>query len=182
VNSVLLSLDNQIFQLINLSYHNPLLNNLSLLISYLGVIVTILVIAVLLALFDKKKGKKVALLLCMGVVLSIVLTLLFKYTILRPRPYTVIDNVVLLAVELDPSFPSGHTVNSTVLAYTLSREYDKKIFMLIPLFVGLSRIYIGVHYPSDVICGFILGIFITMLSEKIFDKILYEKIRKTLKD
>jgi undecaprenyl-diphosphatase len=68
------------------------------------------------------------------------------------------------------------------LAYTLSRQYDKKIFMLIPLFVGLSRIYIGVHYPSDVICGFILGIFITMLSEKIFDKILYEKIRKTLKD
>lgn len=182
MNSGLLSLDSQIFQFINLSYHNPFLNTLSVLICYLGVIFTILVIAILIVYFDKKKGKRVASLLIIGVLLAICITFLFKYTILRPRPYALIDNVVLLAVESDPSFPSGHTVNSTMLAYTLTREYDKKIFMLIPLLVGLSRIYIGVHYPSDVICGFILGIFIAILSEKIFDKILYEKIRKTLKD
>lgn len=182
MNSILLSADSQIFQFINLSYHNPFLDNLALLICYLGVIATILVIAILIAYFDKKRGKRVASLLIIGVILAVCLTFLFKYTILRPRPSMVIDNVVLLAVELDPSFPSGHTVNSTMLAYTLTREYDKRIFMLIPLLVGLSRIYIGVHYPSDVICGFILGIFIAILSEKIFDKKLFEKIRKTLKD
>ena len=182
MNSFLLSLDSQIYQFINLSYHNPFLDNLSLLICYLGVITTILIIAILIAYFDKKKGKRVASLLIIGAILSVCLTFLFKYTVLRPRPYTLIDNAILLAVELDPSFPSGHTVNSTVLAYTLTREYNKKIFMLIPLFVGLSRIYIGAHYPSDIICGFILGIFIVILSEKIFDKILFEKIRKTLKD
>ncbi|MDO5825726.1 MAG: hypothetical protein BZ137_05280 [Methanosphaera sp. rholeuAM130] len=182
MNSMVLSLDNQIFQLINLSYHNPFLNNLSQLVCYLGVVYTILIIALLIAFFDKKKGKRVAVLLFMGVILAVCLTFLLKYTVLRPRPYTVIDNMVLLAVEMDPSFPSGHTVNSTVLACILTKEYDKKIFMLIPLFVGLSRIYIGVHYPSDILCGFILGIFIAILSEKIYDNILYEKIRKTLKD
>lgn len=178
MNSFLLSLDTEVFQFINLSYHNPFLNNLSLLLCYLGVITTIVIIALLLLIFDKKKGKKIASLLFIGIILSVFMTLVIKYAVFRPRPYVMIDNVVLLSTELDPSFPSGHTVNSTMLAAILAKEYDRKIFMLIPLIVGLSRIYIGVHYPSDVLGGFMLGIVIAFLCEKIYDNILCGKFIK----
>ena len=173
MNSIL-SWDLQLFKLINQSYHNLFLNDLSLLICYFGVISVILLILLLIAFFDKKKGKKVALTLLVGIILAMSITFLIKYSVLRPRPYNMVDNVVLLAVENDPSFPSGHTLNSTVMSYILTKEYNKKIFMLIPLFVGLSRIYIGVHYPSDVLCGFMLGIIIAIISEKIINILTYK--------
>lgn len=184
--SFLLTLDTQIFQLINLSYHNIILNNLAVIVSYFGTLGVIALILLLFLFFDKRKGKKIAILLLIGAVLSVIFVWSIKYSILRPRPYTVIPNVVLLGIESDSSFPSGHSVNSAYMAYILAKECNNKYFLIIPILVGLSRIYMGVHYPSDVLCGILLGILIAIISEYIFDRFFHDKkfinIRKTLKD
>ena len=88
---------------------------------------------------------------------------------MRPRPYTELSNLILLGLGTDYSFPSGHTATSTAMAYLLSKEYNRWIFMLIPFVVGISRLYIGVHYPSDVLGGFLLGLFIAYLLEYFFN-------------
>lgn len=95
-----------------------------------------------------------------------IVTQLIKLWIMRPRPYTELSSLIVLATESDMSFPSGHTSTSTAMAYILSSEYQKWYFMLIPIIVALSRLYMGVHYPSDVLGGFILGFIVAYLLER----------------
>lgn len=169
--SYLYSFDVLIYQLINLSYHNVFLNDLALLICYFGVTFVGILIAVLLLVFGDKKSKRVAIILLITIIVTYCLTGLIKYLVLRPRPYTQLTDYILLTTASDPSFPSGHTSNATSVFYILSREYNRYYLMLIPVVVGLSRIYLGVHYPSDVLFGFIIGLIVAY----VIDKILHQK-------
>lgn len=168
------SVDVFILELVNLSYHNFILDNLSLLISNLGIIYFWIIISILLYLFGNKKGKIVAKRMIIILVVITLFTQLIKYFIMRPRPYTELSNLILLDLGTDYSFPSGHTSTSTAMAYLLSKEYNKWCFMLIPLVVAFSRLYIGVHYPSDVLGGFLLGFFIAYLLEYFFNLKIYD--------
>lgn len=167
--SLLYSLDVELYHLINLSYHNFILNNLALGITFLGVLYTAVIVMLLVLILDRKRGRNVCLILLATVILTFVITGIFKYVILRPRPYEVLSNVILLSTGTDPSFPSGHTANATAIFYVLAKEYPNlKYLMILPILVGISRIYIGVHYPSDVLGGFILGMLIAYIVEYIF--------------
>jgi len=162
--SLLYSLDSGVLQLINQSFHTPLLNSLALLVSYMGVIYFGLAVVLLLYLSGDKKRKHVALVLLVSLILTFIVVHTLKICVMRPRPYTVMDSLVVLAHENDYSFPSGHTAIATCIAWVLARNYGNyKYFMLIPFMVALSRLYLGVHYPSDVICGFICGMVIALL-------------------
>ena len=65
------------------------------------------------------------------------------------------------------SFPSGHSTNAVTLYTSLGLYKKNKVLMIIgmivPLLVGLSRICVGVHYPTDVICGWALGLIVVFL-------------------
>lgn len=80
----------------------------------------------------------------------------------RPRPYITLKNVTEANIPFEPySFPSGHTTASFSLAVTLSFytpvwEWEVGLLALASL-VGISRVYLGVHYPSDVLIGGLLG-------------------------
>lgn len=86
---------------------------------------------------------------------------LVKILVKRDRPFEVLGDVEFVLPPPDRfSFPSGHTAGAFVLAIIISTFFP---VMTIPLFlwagaVGISRIYIGVHYPSDVLAGVLLGI------------------------
>lgn len=79
----------------------------------------------------------------------------------HPRPYWVLDNVrLLLAKELESSFPSGHTIFVFALAtgvYLYNKKIGKWYFALAGL-VGFARVFVGVHWPYDIIGGIVLGI------------------------
>ncbi len=83
----------------------------------------------------------------------------------RRRPYFTLEGVQLPSGGGDsksPSFPSNHAVNTMAGAVVVAWHFRKKLWLAIPSFVfpamvGLSRVYMGVHYPSDVLGGFLLG-------------------------
>lgn len=168
------SIDVFILEFVNLSYHNFILDNLSLIISNMGLIYFWVIISIVLYLFGDKKGKSIAKKMIVVLVVTTILTQLIKIIVMRPRPYTELSNLILLDLGTDYSFPSGHTSTSTAMAYVLSREYKRWILMLIPVIVGFSRLYIGVHYPSDVLGGFLLGLVIAYMVEYFFNLKIFE--------
>jgi undecaprenyl-diphosphatase len=92
---------------------------------------------------------------------------LLKLCVGRTRPYLVIPGARLSAHPLrDRSFPSGHTTAAFTLATSLSLAYPPLAYICFPLalLVGLSRIYLGLHYPSDVLIGAVLGTLAVLLA------------------
>ena len=80
-----------------------------------------------------------------------------KYIFKRKRPYMVSKDIKLLESDYfdEYSFPSGHTLNACLLSYFLKKNLNINLNVLAYL-VGLSRVYLGVHYPSDIIGGILL--------------------------
>lgn len=78
-----------------------------------------------------------------------------KHLLGRERP----TGAVALVAVRDPSFPSGHTATAAAAARTLAELYDlpKMPLALASLTVAASRVYLGVHHPSDVVAGWLLG-------------------------
>ena len=88
---------------------------------------------------------------------------LLKIIIHRTRPYIKLEDIRIIGSRASGhSFPSGHTSQSFFLATLLLHYYQVNIFISILLYgialmVGITRIYVGMHYPRDVLGGAILG-------------------------
>ena len=87
--------------------------------------------------------------------------LILKNVIARPRPCWVRDSIGLIAVPKDYSFPSGHTHVSVLLAVVLWHENRKWGITAgcLAVLVAFSRMYLFVHYPTDILGGVLLGAF-----------------------
>ena len=84
-----------------------------------------------------------------------------KNLIARPRPCWLDDSVTLLiSTPIDYSFPSGHTLSSVIGATVLTKTNRKFGWVAIPLaaVIAFSRLYLFVHYPSDILAGAALGV------------------------
>ncbi|HEY8119422.1 MAG TPA: phosphatase PAP2 family protein [Methylophilaceae bacterium] len=86
---------------------------------------------------------------------------------LRPRPYEVRQDIWLTGIPLDRfSFPSGHTLHAVAFCTVALAYYPMLAWLLLPftLMVGMSRVILGLHYPSDVLAGALIGLLIAALS------------------
>lgn len=86
---------------------------------------------------------------------------LLKNVFARQRPYTVDTSIkILVPFPSDYSFPSGHTLNSVTAAVTIFLYYPKPgiAALLLAGAIAFSRLYLFVHYPSDILGGIILGV------------------------
>ena len=104
---------------------------------------------------------------CALAVSFVINNLILKNVIARVRPYEAFSAVqLLIEKQSDYSFPSGHTASSFVVAVSiylfLPRRYGIPALILAFL-ISLSRLYVGVHYPLDVLCGAISGTLIAMI-------------------
>jgi undecaprenyl-diphosphatase len=90
---------------------------------------------------------------------SIFSEILIKFLVARPRPALEMGAIILTNPG-NYSFPSTHTTLAFAMAYILSREEPKlrRVFYGLAILISLSRIYLGVHYPFDVLSGVILGL------------------------
>jgi undecaprenyl-diphosphatase len=110
-----------------------------------------IVILFILALYNKLNNKDIFVIMC-----SFVAIISFKNLIARQRPFDKYNVEKLDECEIDKySFPSGHTFFAIVLTFILKKKLniDIKYF---PYLVGLSRVYLGSHYPSDILGSFLI--------------------------
>ncbi len=104
---------------------------------------------------------------------------LLKYTIKRQRPFDAYPSLIYGKAEgNDPSFPSGHTSVAFATATSLSMAFPKW-YVIVPSYtyataVGYSRLHLGVHYPSDVFAGALIGAGSSILAFKL-QKLLNKK-------
>lgn len=124
----------------------------------------IVVLPVLFWSVSKRAGR----LLAYALLLSVYVNSLIKHVFLTPRPFDPRVQVMRPVDPPNPNFPSGHAQNGTVvfgfLASRLRRTWAWIVAVLLSLFVGLSRIYVGVHDPCAVVGGLLLGALFLALS------------------
>jgi undecaprenyl-diphosphatase len=159
----LIQLDVSLFYLLNGKAQNPVLDFVMPILTTLDYWrIPIIVLAVGLVIFGKKRGRIVVLLLVLGITLSDqICNSVLKPLVGRVRPCNVLANVhLLVGCTKAFSFPSSHATNIFTGMSIFSFVYPKlKIgFFVIAALVAYSRVYVGVHYPFDVAAGVALGI------------------------
>jgi len=98
-------------------------------------------------------------------IVGLILYKKMKISTHRLRPYAVDDNIFNSVAALDKfSFPSGHTLHAVSFGLTLITYFSELTLLVIPfvISVALSRLVLGLHYPTDVIMGIIIGLTISL--------------------
>jgi len=174
------------FYHINWGLENPILDFIMPIISTLGSLYGWIIFSLVIYLFGARLGRRTALLALFALFLSNILVLLLKYVVGEPRPFLALPNVDLLMHAEGNSFPSGHTASSFAAATVIGLKYylesDGRLRLLIypcmvfAFLVGLSRIYVGVHYPYDVIIGALIGVVCALVVLKYQNRILESRV------
>ncbi|MBQ9757447.1 MAG: phosphatase PAP2 family protein [Clostridia bacterium] len=131
-------------------------------------------IVLCVVLLITKKHRRCGIALSLGLVLCLIFgNIILKNLIARPRPCWIFDVPdMLIPIPTDFSFPSGHTYSSFLSAFVLL-EYNKKwgfVALFVAAIMAFTRLYLFVHFPTDILGGVLLAAVIFLLVRKILKK------------
>ncbi|MEG0283426.1 MAG: phosphatase PAP2 family protein [Erysipelotrichales bacterium] len=156
------------------SHHTPILNYFFSFITKLGDLMIVWIFLIVALFVYHKKLKELKYIIPIFAVSFFVNDFVIKNLVKRTRPYEQHDYIKLLIERQSSySFPSGHSMTSfmaaTVLAYYFPKY--KLAFYILATLIAFSRVYVGVHYPSDIIAGALVGFGCAIIGIKIMEKI-----------
>lgn len=163
------------------SISNPILDFIANLSSFFGE-ESILIIILGWVLYNEDKNKGYA--IGTNILTSIITTGIIKALVKAPRPFQVLKEIKGKRIETATgySFPSGHTTGASSLYSSLAIAFKKKKLSIfcatIIVLVGLSRMYLGVHWPLDVFAGLVIGIVLSFILYPIFFNISKDSCKK----
>lgn len=169
-------------QIFGLNGHSQILDQLMIFgTKYLIYIMAMLVL--ILGFRGKIKERKALLLIIFGLPISILIIVVIHQFYFEPRPFVTFNFLPIVSeVANSASFPSRHTTIAAVIAfaYTYFKSKWASLFLFLMLWVGISRIFVGVHYPLDVIGGFLVSIISLFISIKIRNLFRFGFLKKSL--
>ena len=121
-----------------------------------------IMIAAVVILLIKPKTRKLGMMCGAALVVNLVIcNLILKLAVARVRPYETIEGLELIVGKAyDWSFPSGHSSGGFAVGTVIFMETKKRVgvpVLILALLIALSRLYVGIHYPTDVLFGAIIG-------------------------
>lgn len=156
-----------ILDFIHTYFSNPVMDVVMKFVSFLGSLGMIWIVITIILLVTKKYrtlGRSLAINLGLN---FIACNLIIKPIVARLRPFEFNQSInLIVSTPIDPSFPSGHTLFAFAAA-TIFFVYNKKIGLFMYLFacvMAFSRLYLYVHFPTDVAFGAVLGILLAIIS------------------
>lgn len=173
-------IDKIVYDFICDNFMSERMTNIVKILTSLGSALVVIILTIVL--FIAIKNKRIAVSIVINLIVITILNNLLKIIFLRPRP-----NVNNLILESGYSFPSGHSSTGMAfygyLIYLIYKYVNNKkikisliIFLsLVIVAIGLSRIYLGVHYASDVLGGFLLAIVYLIIFITITNKCIEKK-------
>lgn len=162
-----------------ISFRNSFLDHYFITVTKLGNTSIVVLVVLILALIFRNRY---SIFLIVSSIDSVILNTIFKYIIQRPRP-----NELRLISQSGYSFPSGHAMISICLygylCYLAFTKIKNKVYkyvvstilILVILSIGVSRIYVGVHYASDVVAGYLLALSYLVILIEVTKKIDFRK-------
>ena len=146
--------------------------------------ISLIWIAFIFIFLSTKELKKQGKIMVLAFILNIlIVNILVKNIVARPRPYEVASFTDLLVHKLsDNSFPSGHTSYAFTFATIVTMLNKNKPLIvftdILAFLIAISRLYLYVHFPTDVLAGAVFGIIIGLLAIKIYESSKYKKIKE----
>ncbi len=168
------------------SLRNPFLTDIMYAITFLGADFILVTGAIIACVLTWKHRKREAVLFISLLIMGVLLNVLLKVFFQRARP----DLAPLIDLSSTYSFPSGHAMNSfiffSILSYfvfhfTRNKRLSIVVWVccsILIFLIGFSRVYLGVHYPSDVLAGFIAGFFVFVTAILLERTMAFLKIKK----
>lgn len=165
---------------------SPLMDKMMITITALGNMGIFWILLILIFLTTKEYKKMAKLMVLCLLVNTIIVNLILKPAVGRTRPFELVDGIRLLVLKpQDPSFPSGHSAISfcmlTVILIFSKSKIINIMSTILAILIAFSRLYLYVHFPSDVICGIIIGILSSVCTLKFYYSPNGQKFKKSIR-
>ncbi len=157
-------------------------------IGYLGTGGAVWIFLILILLVNKRT-RKAAVAATVSLIISMIICYVIKFSVARIRPYEMFDDIIcLVKPQWDYTFPSGHTCSSFSVSVALHRQaksrlskFGSLLTVILACLIGFSRIYVGVHFTTDVLAGAMIGLLTAIIVTKVVNRLSFHKSHKVSK-